>query len=485
MATRSVDPRTGEPFGPEIVDTDAAALDAVLMAAQSAAPHWAATSRDGRAAALVAVADRLDAKGDALAECAEAETALGLGRLRGEVARTTFQLRMFAGLLRDPAFLPSVHDEALDAPVPVGHPELLRLLVPLGPVAVFAASNFPFAFSVAGGDTASALAAGCPVVVKAHPAHPQVSELVATEISAALAEAGAPEGTFALVHGVEAGRTIVVDRRIRAAAFTGSYEGGRALFDLATSRPDPIPFYGELGSVNPVFVTPRAAQRGEQLATAYLDSLVLGAGQFCTNPGLLVIPRGELLGTIVAAASGRTPGVFLHAGVATHFRKRLSDLSGIPGARTVVAPAEVAGAALDAPLAIIGIDADAAMRDPEAIQTECFGPAGVVVEYDSAEQAVALAEALHGCLVGTVHGEADEPLAAELIDRLTRVAGRVLWNGWPTGVAVTRAQHHGGPHPATTNPMYTSVGAAAAERFVRPVVFQSLPTALLPDVARA
>ncbi len=485
MATRSVDPRTGEPFGSEIADTGAAELDTVLAAARAAAPRWAATSREARAAALIAIADRLDAKGDELAELADSETALGVGRLRGEVARTTFQLRMFAALLRDPAFLPALHDEAVDAPVPVGHPDLLRVLVPLGPVAVFAASNFPFAFSVAGGDTASALAAGCPVVVKAHPAHPQVSDLVAAEISSALAESGAPEGTFALVHGVDAGRAIVLDQRVRAAAFTGSHEGGRALFELATGRPDPIPFYGELGSVNPVFVTPRAAQRGEQLAAAYLDSLVLGAGQFCTNPGLLVIPRGELLGAIATAAAGRSPGVFLHQGVATHFQKRLADLVGIAGARVVVAPAEASGAGLDAPLAVVAIDVEAAMRDTEAIQTECFGPAGLIVEYDTAEQAIALAEALHGCLVGTVHGEPDEPLAADLVERLTHVSGRVLWNGWPTGVAVTRAQHHGGPHPATTNSMYTSVGAAAAERFVRPVVFQSLPTGLLPGVARA
>jgi NADP-dependent aldehyde dehydrogenase len=415
---------------------------------------------------------------------ADAETALGLARLTGEVARTTFQLRMFASLLIDPNYLPTLHDEAVAGAPPRGRPSLRRVLVPLGPVAVFGASNFPFAFSVAGGDTASALAAGCPVVVKAHPAHPQLSEAVANEVCAALDTAGAPAGTFAVVRGVDVGRAMVTDPRIRAAAFTGSYEGGRALFELATRRADPIPFYGELGSVNPVFVTPGAARRGAQLAAEYLDSLTLGAGQFCTNPGLLVIPRGGLLEAIVDSAAGREPGTFLHEGVAKHYRERLAGLARIPGARVVVEPPDGRGPGFRAPLALVAIDAKSALRHSTALQTECFGPAGMIVEYDDEAQALTIAEAMHGCLVATVHGEPDESLAAHLVQRLAWVAGRVVWNGWPTGVAVAPAQHHGGPHPATTNPLFTSVGGAAVDRFVRPVVFQSMPSQLMPAAGR-
>ena len=485
MATQSVDPRTGMPFGPQLADTDAAALDTVIGAAVAAAPQWAATSRAARATALSAVADRLDAASESLVALADSETALGVGRLTGEVARTTFQLRMFAALLGEPSYLPALVDDEVAGPAPQGRPELRRVLVPLGPVAVFGASNFPFAFSVIGGDSASALAAGCPVVVKAHPAHPQLSEAVAAQVSAGLAGVGAPAGTFALVRGFEVGRTLVADPRIRAAAFTGSYEAGRALFDLAAQRPEPIPFYGELGSVNPVFVTPAAAHRGKSLADAYLDSLTAGAGQFCTNPSVLAIPKDSgFLGEIIAAAAGRPPGVFLHEGVANHYRKRLADLAGIPGARLDVEPGDTAGAGYAAPLALVALDANSALRDIDAFQTECFGPTGVIVEYDDDAQALAIADAMHGCLVATIHGEPEESLAAALVERLTRITGRIVWNGWPTGVAVSPAQHHGGPHPSTTSSLHTSIGGAAVDRFVRPVVFQSLPISLLPGVAR-
>jgi len=485
MATQSVDPRAGTPFGPTLADTDAAALDAVIRGAAAAAPEWAATTRVARAAALTAVADRLDAASEMLVALADLETGLGVGRLTGEVARTAFQLRMFATLLGDSGYLPILVDPAVAGSPPQGRPELRRLLVPLGPVAVFGASNFPFAFSVAGGDTASALAAGCPVVVKAHPAHPQLSEAVAEQVSAGLAGAGAPAGTFALVRGFEAGRTLVVDARIRAVAFTGSYEAGRALFDLAAARAEPIPFYGELGSVNPVFVTPAAALRGSALAAAYLDSLTAGAGQFCTNPSVLVVPKGSgLLDEIVNSASGRPAGVFLHEGVATHYRKRLADLVGIPGARLALAPEDTEDAGYRAPLALVALDADAALRDVDAFQVECFGPAGVVVEYEHEAQALAIADSMHGCLVATIHGEPVEPFAGQLVERLIRITGRIVWNDWPTGVAVSPAQHHGGPHPSTMNSLHTSIGGAAVDRFVRPVVLQSLPTTLIPSVGR-
>jgi NADP-dependent aldehyde dehydrogenase len=483
MSTQSLDPRTGELFGPVIADTDRATFEALLDAATAAAPVWAATSRTHRATALRAIADRLDAAADTLVPLADQESGLGLPRLTGELARSTFQFRMFAELLADPAYLPTRLDAADDRPVPVGHPQLLRVLVPLGPVAVYGASNFPFAFSVAGGDTASALTAGCPVVVKAHPAHPQLSAAVAAVIAAALATAEAPPGVFALVNGMDAGTALVSDPRIRAASFTGSFGGGRALAALAAARPEPIPFYGELGSVNPVFVTPGAAERGDALAAEYVDSLTLGAGQFCTNPSLLVIPRGPLLGAIKAAAAGRQPGVFLHPGVASLFDERLNGMTAIPGA-TVEVAADFAGAGLRAPVAMVSLDVVAALDAIDAVQVECFGPAGLIVEYDDESQALELADRLDGCLVAVVHGSPSEPIAAALVERVTRIAGRVAWNAWPTGVAVTPAQHHGGPFPSTTNAQHTSVGGEAIYRFVRPVVFQSLPDSLLPPVAR-
>jgi NADP-dependent aldehyde dehydrogenase len=483
MSTQSFDPRTATPFGPEIADTDSAELDAIVLAAARAATTWAATPRAARAVALRSVADRLDAAGDELIPLADHESGLGLPRLTGELARTTFQLRMFAELLTDPDYLPTRIDAADDRPLPAGHPELRHVMVPLGPVAVYGASNFPFAFSVAGGDTASALAAGCPVVVKAHPSHPQLSTAVAAEVTAGLAAAGAPSGVFGLVHGMGAGAALITDPHIKAASFTGSFSGGRALAELAAGRLEPIPFFGELGSVNPVFVTRSAAQRGSALAVEYLDSLTVGAGQFCTNPGLLVIPRGELLEAIVTAAAGRAPGVFLNPGVAALYADRLRGLQSIPGASVAVAPDFAAGTGLSAPMALISLDAADALAAIDALDVECFGPAGVIVEYDDDAQALALAEELHGCLVAVVHGTVEEPVAAALVERVARIAGRVAWNSWPTGVAVTPAQHHGGPFPSTTNSQHTSVGAAAAYRFVRPVAFQSLPTALLPGVA--
>lgn len=482
MSVRSFDPRTRAAFGPEFADTGDVALEDLLDAAEAAAPMWASTPRAVRAAVLDLIADRLDAASETLVPLADSETALGAARLGGELARTTFQLRMFGRLLRDPAYYPALIDEPVDGAPPAGRPRIVRARVPLGPVAVFGASNFPFAFSVAGGDTASALAAGCPVLAKAHPAHPQLSRAVANEISVALSSAGAARGTFALVYGFEVGRALVRDRRVRAAAFTGSYEAGRALFDLAASRPDPIPFYGELGSVNPVFVTRTAATQESALVKGYLDSLTLSAGQFCTNPGVIAAPKNTLLDPIVAAAQQRDVGFFLHQGVAARYHERLDALANIAGARIVVRPDQRQGESLAAPPALLAITASDALRDSTLFQLECFGPAGVIVEYDDDEELLALADSVVGCLVATVHADADADgrVAAELVRRLAKVAGRIVWNGWPTGVAVSPAQHHGGPHPATTNALHTSVGGTAIDRFLRPIAFQSVPEKLLP-----
>lgn len=485
MPTQSVDPRTGESFGPVLDDTTPDELNRVVQTAVGAADAWADFGRAERAAALRGVADALEAAAGSLVPTADRETGLGAVRLTGELARTTFQLRMFADAVTRGDQLGVVLDPEVPGPPPTGHPDLRRMLVPVGPVAVYGASNFPFAFSVPGGDTASALAAGCPVVVKAHPGHPQTSEAVAAVVAEALATAGAPVGTFALVRGLDAGSLLVQHPGIRAAAFTGSYGGGRALFDLAVRRPDPIPFYGELGSVNPVVVTPAAAGRGEALAAEYVDSLTLGTGQFCTNPGLLLVPAGSGLAELVATqAATREPGVMLHDGVVNLFRTNVSRLASLPGVRTMVD-----GAAIDVPGArtgpvILEVSAATALGQPELLHTECFGPAALIVEYASTDELLAVLGQLEGCLVATVHGAEDEPLAESLVRRLSRIAGRVVWNGWPTGVAVAAAQQHGGPHPATTSSLHTSVGTAAVWRFLRPVAFQSVPESMLPEVLR-
>ena len=481
MPSQSVDPRTGVAFGPVIADDTAGEVRDACSRAYAASAAWGSTSKPARATMLRAAADALDAASDELIPLADQESGLGIPRLTGELARTTFQIRMFADAVEDGSFQEIIIDPFDDRPVPAGHPDLRRMLVPLGPVAVFGASNFPFAFSVAGGDTASALAAGCPVVVKAHPAHPQLSAAVHAIVAAALVSAGAPDGVFEMVHGFEAGQTLVSDPSIKAVAFTGSGPGGRALFDMAVSRPAPIPFYGELGSVNPVFVTPQAALR-ETLTTDYLDSLLLGGGQFCTNPSVLLIPAGtDLVERITAEVADRPAAVLLHAGVKDLFVRRSTQLAGIAGI-DVIAGQPGAG---DDPgfqhhAVLFHTSGAAVLADRAVFEIECFGPAGVIVEYADDAEAIALAEAIDGCLASTVHGAEGEPLAAELVCRLAANSGRVIWNGWPTGVAVTAAQHHGGPHPSTTNALHTSVGTTAMRRFLRPVAFQSMPTALLP-----
>jgi NADP-dependent aldehyde dehydrogenase len=473
MTAQSVDPRTGTPFGPQFPDTTPDQLDAIVAAARAAFPAWAATPDPERARVLDQIAAALDERAPQLAELADRETGLGAARLAGEVARTTFQLRMFAQMVRAGAH----HREELDEPIagapPQGRPELRRRLVPLGVVAVFGASNFPFAFGVCGGDTAAALAAGCPVVAKAHPNHPQTSAAVADTVTAALARAGAPEGTFALVHGLDTGRSLVTDARVSAAAFTGSHAAGRALYDLACAREQPIPFYGELGSVNPVIATAGAlAGRVAEFAREYADSLTLGSGQFCTNPGLLLAPSGH--GVAQAAAeelSTRGAQLLLHAGIGTTLTEHLATVASLPGTKTA--------GALPGPV-LVEVPLAAALADPATLATECFGPVGVLVEYDTLDEATRLLRALPGCLVATIHATEREPVG-EVIRVLTDIAGRVVWNGWPTGLAVSPAQHHGGPYPASTSSRHTSVGWHAVDRFLRPVVFQNLPAQLLPS----
>jgi NADP-dependent aldehyde dehydrogenase len=453
-------------------------LDTVVSAAANAAAELARATDEQRAGWLEAVADALDAAADQLVPIAIAESHLPEGRLTGEVGRTTGQLRMFAAVVRDGVYLEAIIDHALPQASPP-QPDLRRVLVPVGPVAVYSASNFPFAFSVAGGDTASALAVGCPVVVKAHPGHPELSRRTAEIITQALADAGAPAGAFGLVEGFEAGTDLVKHPAIRAAAFTGSLHGGRALFDLAAARPAPIPFYAELGSINPVVVTPAAIEEsGDALARGLIGSFTLGAGQFCTKPGVVLVPADTGFEEAVASAAGdATAASLLNDRIGEGFAHGLDALVGHPDV-DVVAGTPGAGS-VDAPEPVVlATSAAAVAADPDALLAECFGPVTLLIRYTDETDRQAVLDVLEGSLTATVHaaqGEDVRALTAGLADR----SGRVLFGGWPTGVAVTWSQQHGGPWPATTS-IHTSVGATAVRRFQRPVVFQDAPEAVLP-----
>ncbi|MFC8304468.1 aldehyde dehydrogenase (NADP(+)) [Specibacter sp. NPDC057265] len=455
-------------------------LQDLTAAAHAAAAPAAAASDAERASWLLAIADALDANATELVGLAQTESRLGTTRLTGEVARTTGQLRLFARVITEGSYLEAVIDHAKPDATPPS-PDLRRILHPVGPVAVFSASNFPFAFSVAGGDTASALAVGCPVIVKAHSGHLELSKRTAEVVAQALKDAGAPEGLFSLVAGREAGTALVQDPLIKAVGFTGSIPGGRALFDLAVSRPEPIPFYGELGSLNPVVITPAAlAARGSGLAAGLAASFTLGAGQFCTKPGLVFIPAGTSFGANVAAECvGTAAAPMLTDRIAAAYPAGLAALAAQPGVTVLGGSTQQDAEADGAGAVLFSTTAASVIANPKELLEECFGPTTLLIEYrDGAELAAALA-LVPGSLTATVHAEDGEDIAA-LVHQLTGLAGRVLFGGWPTGVAVNWAQQHGGPYPATTS-LFTSVGASAVRRFQRPVAFQDAPAAVLPQ----
>lgn len=445
-------------------------LNEALAGAAAAARPTARTTAGERAAWLRAAADALDAAAGELVALAGAETHLPDARLTGELARTTFQARLFADRLES-NLLGDVRIDHADPDWPMGaRPDIRRTTVPIGPVLVFAASNFPFAFSVFGGDTVSALAAACPVVVKAHPGHPQLSRRTAEVVSGVL-----PPGVFALIEGEADGAAAVADPRIKAVAFTGSTRGGRALFDIAAGRPDPIPFFGELGSTNPVVVTPAGwAARGEEIATGFAASMTLGSGQFCTKPGVVVVPDAD---AFLAAVPELAAGPMLNERIESGFRSAAGEMATL----TTIARGEVGA---DVSPILFRAGASEVVDHPELLDLEVFGPAALIVEYRGVAEALTLIDALTGQLTGTVYGADGDPDAPELVARLAEHVGRVLWNQWPTGVSVTDAQQHGGPYPASTAPLTTSVGTAAAARFLRPVAFQNMPDAALPAELR-
>ncbi|MBU6147587.1 MAG: aldehyde dehydrogenase family protein [Actinomycetales bacterium] len=480
MAQAWVDPRTGSSQQPPMADSDSSEVADAVAAAHTAWLAWRSLSHEHRAMALSAIADALDDDAGPLAALGDAETALGVPRLTGEVARTTFQLRMFGSALRAGAILGQQVDDAVAGPPPAGRPHLVRTRLPLGVVAVFGASNFPLAFGVLGGDTASALAAGCAVVVKEHPAHPRLSAHLVALARSALVRVGAPADVLTSVRGIAAGAALVAAEQVRAVGFTGSTAGGRALFDLAMSRPDPIPFYGELGSVNPVIVTPAAAAaRGEEIGTGFVESLTLGAGQFCTKPALLGYPRPStsLVAAAIAALTAVPAVPLLTPAIAERFTRRVAQLAEVG---TLLA----GGGAVDQPgawvrPALVGMSAETYLNGPALVREECFGPAALLVSCSDADQALALASSGPGVLVSCLHTVDDDAVAPGLAAALAYRSGRVVINGWPTGVAVSPVQMHGGPYPASTRAQDTSVGLAAVDRFTRPVVWQSAPASLI------
>jgi NADP-dependent aldehyde dehydrogenase len=459
-------------------------VDRAARAAEAAFESYGAMPASERGVFLRAIADEIETRGAEITATAARETGLPAVRLEGERGRTTGQLRLFADHIEAGAHLDLRHDAALPDREPLPRPDLRVMQKPVGPVAVFGASNFPLAFSVAGGDTASALAAGCPVVVKGHEAHPATSEIVAEAIRAAVGAQGIDPGVFSLIHGGsrETGQALVEHPLIRAVGFTGSLQGGRALFDLCAARPEPIPFYGELGSVNPMFLLPAAlAARGAEIAQGWAASLTMGAGQFCTNPGIAVAIRGKAVDAFAEAAaavlSETGPQVMLTDGIAEAYRAGRDRVAGATGVQELLT--SVCDLRNAAPY--LYITTAAAWLADEALGEEVFGPLGLIVTVEDENEMEKVARSLKGQLTCTLHlDETDTALAQRLLPILERKAGRVLANGFPTGVEVADAMVHGGPYPASTNFGHTSVGTLAMRRWLRPVCYQNMPEGLLP-----
>jgi len=465
---------------------------AAMQAAATAAEPLAGTTGDARAAFLEQIAEEIMALGDALIERSGLETALPAARLSGERLRTVNQLKLFAALARDGGWADARIDRAQPDRQQLPRPDLRRAKRPLGPVVVFGSSNFPLAFSVAGGDTASALCTGNPVVVKAHRAHPGTSELVAGAIQRAVEACGMPAGTFSMLHGAGSviGTALVRHPATRAVGFTGSRSAGRALCDAAAARPDPIPVFAEMSSLNPLFLLPGAlAERGGEVAKGFVASMTLGVGQFCTKPGLVFAVAGDDLDRFKAAVAeaivASVPASMLSADIRAAFEHGCDAVSNARGAAVIARSATAADPQkTQAGGIVVETTADAFLANP-ALAEEVFGPFSLLVTVPTLENLASLARRLDGQLTATLHGTArDLDAAGRLLEILAAKAGRVIVNGFPTGVEVCHAMQHGGPWPATSDSRFTSVGAAAIERFVRPVCFQDVPDALLPPALK-
>ncbi|NML07152.1 aldehyde dehydrogenase (NADP(+)) [Sphingomonas sp. G-3-2-10] len=487
---RAVSPATGAEIEPSFSVATVADVESAAAAAEAAFPVYSALPRGKRAEFLDAIADEIDALGETLTERAMAETGLPHARLTGERGRTSGQMRMFARELRLGEYLRARIDHEIPDRQPARKPDLRLRMVPLGPVTVFGASNFPLAFSTAGGDTASALAAGCPVIVKGHSAHPGTAELVAGAITRAAEKTGMPKGVFSLINGPgnSVGSALVTDPRIKAVGFTGSFGGGTQLMKLAANRPVPIPVYAEMSSINPVLLLPAALEaRAEALAAGFVGSLTMGAGQFCTNPGLLLAIEGPALDRFLTAASdgvgGAAAQTMLTPGIHKAYESGVARMASAPAFKQL-AEGNEAGGLHCGRAALFTISAKDFIADPEHAE-EVFGATAMVVRCTDIDEVLAVLAYLEGQLTATLHfDEADTDLARKLVPVLERKVGRILANGWPTGVEVTDAIVHGGPFPSTSDGRSTSVGTLAIDRFLRPVSYQDLPDALLPEELR-
>lgn len=479
----AVEAATGTAFGPRVADADAAQVDAAARAAGEAVPAFAATPASARAGFLRAIAEELLAQGDDLLALASRETALPLGRLQTERARTVFQLRTFADAVDEGSWVDARIDRADETRQPQRKPDLRAMLVPLGPVAVFGSSNFPFAYSVAGGDTASALAVGCPVVVKAHPMHPGTGECAARAIASAARRCGMPDGVFGFVHGRShaVGAALVQHPSIAAVGFTGSVVGGTALWRLANARPQPVPVFAEMGSANPVLVLPEALQlRGREIAAMLAASGLLACGQFCTSPGLVFCLDGpgadEFAAALGTAIGASAPGTFVHPDLGVAFRRSLAQVEALPGV-TVLERAKGEGPGCATVLTARGADL---VREPR-LREEVYGPAMVLVRCADRLELEAAVASLHGHLTATVHGSAgDVERFGGVIGALQRRVGRLVFGGVPTGVEVAAAMQHGGPWPASSDARFTAVGPRAMLRWVRSLAWQDAPAGCLP-----
>ncbi len=486
---RATNPTTGEEMDPPFHHAATSEVDRATAMAAAAFEEYEALPATRRAVFLRAIGEQIMALGDELLERTAAETALPMARLQGERGRTVGQLTMFADLVEEGSWVDARIDRAQPDRQPIPKPDLRRMLIPIGPVAVFGASNFPLAFSVAGGDTASALAAGCPVIVKAHRAHPGTSELVAQAVVTAAQKTEMPEGVFSLVHGTgqEVGQRLVRDPRIKAVGFTGSLAGGRALFDAAGSRVEPIPVYAEMGSLNPVFILPDAlAQRGEALAEGLVGSVTQGVGQFCTNPGMAIVLDSKQGNAFIARTGSlleKAPvGTMVSPGIKKSYDQAMGEVGALKGVELEQkAGGEGAHSSTSAPAAIFVTTADAWFDNPR-LSEEIYGPATVALRCDNTDDMLRIARSLTGHLTATLHAT-DKDLAAhpDLVRVLRQKVGRLVVNGFPTGVEVCPSMHHGGPYPATTVPWATSVGTAAIYRFVKPICLQGFPQAALPE----
>ena len=490
--TTAVSPLGGGALEGAFCQATLADVEAALAAAGAARGCFAGTTGEQRAAFLERIATEIEALGDALLERAHLETGLPLPRLTGERGRTVGQLRLFAALAREGNWTDPRIDRALPDRQPLPRPDLRRAKRPVGPVVVFGSSNFPLAFSVAGGDTASALCTGNPVVVKAHRAHPGTSELVATAIAKAVEACDMPAGTFSMLHGQGSviGIAMVQHPATCGVGFTGSRAAGRALCDAAAARPDPIPVFAEMSSINPVFLLPGAlASRAEAIGQGFVASMTLGVGQFCTKPGLVFAVDGPEVEAfreaVIAAVTAAPAASMLTADILSSYESGRATLVGQPGTSTLAAASATAAAeATQATAVVVETTLERFLAAP-VFSEEVFGPASLLVTVKSLTELRQAAAAVEGQLTATLHGTDDDlAAAADLVEILATKAGRLIVNGFPTGVEVCQAMQHGGPWPATSDARFTSVGGAALERFVRPVCYQDVPDPLLPDALK-